>query len=117
MFLWGTVFLTFAYAVVYGYYSYYALLISPCVDDMTLCPDLRWVALTVLIIQGLIYINYLVCCILLLISMKRIHTTIKQNYSRWSVSESSICNHITAFTLPVVIHILVIGFADPYKVL
>ena len=86
-------------------------------DDMTLCPDLRWIALSILIIQVIIYINYLICCILLLISMKRIHSTIKQNYSRWSASESSICNHIIAFTLPIVIHVLVIAFADPYKVL
>ena len=77
VFLWSTVALIFAYSCVYGYYLYYALLIDPCKDDLTLCPDLRWVALIVLILQSIIYINYLVCCIFLLISMKRIHSVIQ----------------------------------------
>ena len=117
VFLWSTVVLIFAYSCAYGYYLYYALLIDPCKDDLTLCPDLRWVALIVLILQSIIYINYLICCIFLLISMKRIHSVIQQNYSRWSASGSAITNHVIAFTLPIIIHILVVSFADPYKVL
>ena len=75
--LWSTVFFCLVYSVLYGYYLYYALLVDPCLDDITLCPDLRFVAMSILVVQSLIYIDYLVCCILLLISMKRIHSTIK----------------------------------------
>ena len=73
---WTTVALTFLYSVFYGVYLYYALLVSPCKNDIGECPGLRWVALTILIIQSIIYLNYVICCVLLLISMKRIHSTI-----------------------------------------
>ena len=84
MLLWGTVVINLAYSILYGIYLYYALLKEPCKTDVRKCPNLAWIALSILILQIVVYLNYIVCCVLLFISMKRIHSTIKANYVHWN---------------------------------
>ena len=83
--LWSTVVFNLIYSVLYGIYLNYTLLTEPCKSDNKQCPPgVEWIALSILIMQTLIYTNYIVCCILLFVSMKRIHTTIKSNYKHWN---------------------------------
>ena len=82
--LWITVAFNLFYSVLYGFYLYYALLVDPCKHDLRQCPKLAWIALSILILQIMVYLNYIICCVLLFISMKRIHTTIKKNYIHWN---------------------------------
>ena len=117
MLLWTTVVLNILYSLGYGFYLYYALLIFPCNIDLTKCPDLRWLAFVILLIQIAIYINYLICCILLLVSMKRIHSTIKENYNHWNTNNCTVASHVIAFTCPIFMQVMVIAFAEPWMVL
>ena len=115
--LWSTVVLNFFYSTCYGVYLYYALLISPCNHDLTLCPDMRWLAFAILLLQIIIYLNYFICCTLLLVSMKRIHSTIKENYNHWNTNPCTMASHVIAFTCPIAMQIMVIAFAEPWVVL
>ena len=115
--LWSTVILNIFYSICYGFYLYYALLIFPCNIDLTKCPDLRWLAFSILLLQIIIYINYMICCILLLVSMKRIHSTIKENFNHWNTNNCTITSHVIAFTCPIFMQIMVIALAEPWAVL
>ena len=117
MLLWGTVAFNLAYSILYGIYLYFALLIEPCKNDIRKCPNLQWVALSILIFQAIIYINYMVCCVLLFISMKRIHSTIKANYVHWNTDCCQMASHVAAFTAPIILLIGIIFAADPWVVL
>ena len=117
MLLWGTVAFNLAYSILYGIYLYFALLIEPCKNDIRECPNLQWVALSILIFQAIIYINYIVCCVLLFISMKRIHSTIKANYVHWNTDCCQMASHVAAFSTPIILLIGIIFAADPWVVL
>ena len=115
--LWITVAFNLFYSVLYGFYLYYALLVDPCKHDLRQCPKLAWIALSILILQIMVYLNYIICCVLLFISMKRIHTTIKKNYIHWNTDCCQMASHIIAFSFPIILLIGIVIAADPWVVL
>ena len=59
----------------------------------------------------------MVCCVLLFISMKRIHSTIKANYVHWNTDCCQMASHVAAFSTPIILLIGIIFAADPWVVL